>query len=84
MKDQVSDMLSRAISIKLAQGPAFRFDGSREDVWERNVYFDDFIPVALEAFAGLYEQILVDHRELSADDIDMELLTLTRRQLRLP
>jgi len=84
MKDQVSCLLTQAIRARLAQGPIFRFDGSKEDAFDRVVYFDDFIPSALEAFAGLYQQILADHHDLSLADIDMELLSITRKQLRLP
>ena len=77
-------MLSTAIRAKLAEGPSFRFDGSIEDTFDRVVYLDDFIPVALEEFAGLYEEILREHRSLSTEEIDIELVSLVKEQLQLP
>jgi hypothetical protein len=77
-------MLSRAIKAKLAEGPRFRFDGSIEDAFDRVVYLDDFIPVALEEFAGLYEEILRENQSLSTEDIDFELVSLVKEELRLP
>lgn len=83
MIEQVTSMLSEAIRAKLAKGPRFRFDGSLEDAFDREVYLDDFIPLALEEFAGLYEQIIKEYGPLSAEDIDMELFVLTKKQLQL-
>ncbi len=76
--------MSLAISAKLAEGPRFRFDGSVEDVFDRVVYLDDFIPIALEEFANLYEEILQEHKSLSAEEIDIELVSLIKEQLQLP
>lgn len=84
MNEHITTVLSQAIQAKLEQGPRFRFDGSVEDVFDRVVYLDDLIPVVLEEFSGLYDQILSEHQSLSAEEIDMELVTLTKEQLQLP
>lgn len=84
MNEHITTLLSEAIRTKLQQGPQFRFDGSIEDVFERVVYLDDFIPVAVEEFSGLYRKILQEDQSVSSEDIDLELVALTKQQLQLP
>ncbi len=84
MNEHITSILSKAIKAKLAKGPQFKFDGSIEDVFDRVVYLDDFIPLALEEFAGLYDEIQKEHGSLSTEEIDMELVALTKEQLQLP